>query len=192
MRLAAPRRHRRRERPGSNVLPERLGLPHLGSLVLCVCAGDRRVWLWAVPAVLSAVFPPSRRTLTDPGRPRTVDRDADGCPSAALLAEVLIDRSSPKRIMLLTNTARVAGFLGFLFVHDLLGADRGCFLVAVSDRLFWVAHLALVAELAGSGGRDRWFGHHGPTVRGAWRWRAARRSGRQRPRNFRLSDARHR
>jgi hypothetical protein len=30
--------------------------------------------------------------------------------------------------------------------------------VAVSDRLFWVAHPALVAELAGSGGRDRWFG----------------------------------
>ena len=72
---------------------------------------------------------------------------------APLLAGVLIDRSSPKRIMLLTNTARVAGFLGFLFVHDLWALIAVALLVAVSDRLFWVAHLALVAELAGSGGR---------------------------------------
>ena len=77
---------------------------------------------------------------------------------APLLAGVLIDRSSPKRIMLLTNTARVAGFLGFLFVHDLWALIAVALLVAVSDRLFWVAHLALVAELVGSGGRDRWFG----------------------------------
>jgi MFS family permease len=77
---------------------------------------------------------------------------------APLLAGVLIDRSSPKRIMLLTNTARVAGFLGFLFVHDLWALIAVALLVAVSDRLFWVAHPALVAELAGSGGRDRWFG----------------------------------
>jgi len=77
---------------------------------------------------------------------------------APLLAGVLIDRSSPKRIMLLTNAARVVGFLGFLFVHDLRALIAVALLVAVSDRLFWVAHPALVAELASSGGRDRWFG----------------------------------
>jgi MFS family permease len=77
---------------------------------------------------------------------------------APLFAGVLLDRSSPRRIMLLTNTARVAGFLGFLFVHDLWALIAVALLVAVSDRLFWVAHPALVAELAGSGGRDRWFG----------------------------------
>jgi MFS family permease len=60
--------------------------------------------------------------------------------------------------MLLTNTARVVGFVGFLFVHDLWALIAVALLVAVSDRLFWVAHPALVAELAGSGGRDRWFG----------------------------------
>ena len=60
--------------------------------------------------------------------------------------------------MLLTNTARVAGFLGILFVHDLRALIAVALLVAVSDRLFWVAHPALVAELASSGSRDRWFG----------------------------------
>ena len=60
--------------------------------------------------------------------------------------------------MLVTNSARAAGFLGFLFVHDLWALISVALLVAVSDRLFWVAHPALVADLAGSGGRDRWFG----------------------------------
>jgi MFS family permease len=75
-----------------------------------------------------------------------------------LLAGVLVDRVGPKRIMLLSNTARAAGFLGYLLVHDLGALIAVALLVAVSDRLAWVAHPALVAEIAGPGSRDRWFG----------------------------------
>jgi MFS family permease len=75
-----------------------------------------------------------------------------------LVAGVLVDRTDPKRIMLVSNAIRAAGFLGYLLVHDLRALVAIAFLVAISDRLAWVAHPALVAEIAGPGNRDRWFG----------------------------------
>jgi len=77
---------------------------------------------------------------------------------APLLAGVLIDRAGAKRITVLSNTARVVGFLGYLLVHDLAALVAVALLVVVSDRLFWAAHPALVAEIAGPGSRDRRFG----------------------------------
>ena len=57
-----------------------------------------------------------------------------------LLAGVLVDRAGPKRIMLLSNAARAAGFLGYLLVHDLGALIAVALLVAVSDPAGLVAH----------------------------------------------------
>jgi MFS family permease len=140
------------------VLPERLGLPDLGSarpfaFALAVDAFGSGLFL---PFSLLYFHHVGGLSLTQAGLGLSIAMLM--AVPAPLFAGVLLDRSSPKRIMLLTNTARVAGFLGFLFVHDLWALIAVALLVAVSDRLFWVAHPALVAELAGSGGRDRWFG----------------------------------
>jgi MFS family permease len=140
------------------VLPERLGLPHVGSarpfaFALAVDAFGSGLFL---PFSLLYFHHVGGLSLTQAGLGLSIAMLI--AVPAPLLAGVLLDRSSPKSIMLLTNTARVAGFLGFLFVHDLWALIAVALLVAVSDRLFWVAHPALVAELAGSGGRDRWFG----------------------------------
>ena len=140
------------------MLPERLGLPHLGSarpfaFALAIDAFGSGLFL---PFSLLYFHQVGGLSLTQAGLGLSIAMLM--AVPAPLLAGVLLDRSSPKRIMLLTNTARVAGFLGFLFVHDLWALIAVALLVAVSDRLFWVAHPALVAELAGSGGRDRWFG----------------------------------
>jgi MFS family permease len=140
------------------VLPERLGLPHLGSarpfaFALAIDAFGSGLFL---PFSLLYFHQVGGLSLTQAGLGLSIAMLM--AVPAPLLAGVLIDRSSPKRIMVLTNSARVAGYLGFLFVHDLWALIAVALLVAVSDRLFWVAHPALVAELAGSGGRDRWFG----------------------------------
>jgi MFS family permease len=140
------------------VLPERLGLPPLGSarpfaLALAIDAFGSGLFL---PFSLLYFHHVGGLSLTQAGLGLSIAMLM--AVPAPLLAGVLIDRSSPKRIMLLTNAARVAGFVGFLFVHDLRALVAVALLVAVSDRLFWVAHPALVAEFAGSGGRDRWFG----------------------------------
>ena len=67
---------------------------------------------------------------------------------APLVAGVLVDRAGPKRVTLVSNAVRAAGFLGYLLVHDLRALIAVALLVAISDRLAWVAHPALVAEIA--------------------------------------------
>jgi MFS family permease len=75
-----------------------------------------------------------------------------------LVAGVLVDRIGPKTVAVATNAARVAGFLGYLLVHDLTALIAVALLVSVSDRLFWVAQPTLIGQFATSGSRDRWFG----------------------------------
>jgi len=76
---------------------------------------------------------------------------------APLLGGSVVDRVGPKRTIVASSAARAVGFLLYLPVHQLASLIAVGFLVAVADRLFWVAHPALVAELAGPGRRDRWF-----------------------------------
>jgi len=75
-----------------------------------------------------------------------------------LLGGLLLDRAGPKQLIVATNAARVVGFLAYLLVHSLVTLIPVALLVAISDRLFWAAQPTLVAELAPSGARDRWFG----------------------------------
>jgi MFS family permease len=75
-----------------------------------------------------------------------------------LLGGVLIDRAGPKQLIVATNAARAIGFLGYLLVHNLATLIPIALLVATSDRLFWAAQPAVIAEIAPSGARDRWFG----------------------------------
>lgn len=140
------------------MLGERLGLPQLGAarpfaLALAIDALGSGLFL---PFSLLYFHHARGLSLTQAGLGLSIAMLA--AIPAPLLAGVLIDRAGPKRITLLTNATRGAGFLGYLFVHDLGALIAVAFLVAVSDRLFWVAHPALVAELAASGSRDRWFG----------------------------------
>jgi len=141
-----------------SVLGERLGLPQMGAarpfaLALAIDGLGSGLFL---PFSLLYFHHAGGLSLTQAGLGLSVAMLA--AVPAPLLAGALIDRAGPKRITLFTNAARVAGFLGYLLVHDLRALIAVALLVAVNDRLFWVAHPALVAEIAGSGSRDRWFG----------------------------------
>jgi MFS family permease len=157
VRLAPPSRHPHR-RPESGALGDRLGLPHLGTarpfaLALAIDALGSGLFL---PFSLLYFHHAGGLSLPQAGLGLSVAMLA--AVPAPLFAGVLTDRVGPKRITIITNAARAAGFLGYLWVHDLRTLLAATLLVAVSDRLCWVAHPALVAELAGSGSRDRWFG----------------------------------
>jgi MFS family permease len=157
VRVAPPSCHAHRG-PGLGALGERLGLPQLGAarpfaLALGIDALGSGLFL---PFSLLYFHHAGGLSLTQAGLGLSVAMLA--AVPAPLFAGVLTDRAGPKRIMLLTNTVRGAGFLGYLWVHDLGTLIALALLVTVSDRLCWVAHPALVAEFAGSGSRDRWFG----------------------------------
>src|SRR6266487_4719583 len=77
---------------------------------------------------------------------------------APLVGGVLIDRVGPKHVITATNGASAVGFAAYLLVHNLAALIAVALLVALSDRLFWAAQPALVAEISPSGARDRWFG----------------------------------
>jgi MFS family permease len=141
-----------------SALRERLGLPQVGTAWPFALA-------MAVDALGSGLFLPfsllyfhfaAGLSLTQAGLGLTVAMLV--AVPAPLLGGVLVDRTSPKAVTVAANAARLAGFLGYLFVHDLAGLIPAAVVVAVGDRLFWVAQPALVGELVGSGGRDRWFG----------------------------------
>jgi MFS family permease len=144
--------------PGLSVLGERLGLPQMGAarpfaLALAIDGLGSGLFL---PFSLLYFHHAGGLSLTQAGLGLAVAMLV--AVPTPLLAGVLVDRAGPKRIMRLSNAARSAGFLGYLLVHDLGVLIAVALLVAVSDRLAWVAHPALVAEFAGSGSRDRWFG----------------------------------
>jgi MFS family permease len=149
---------RRRQGPGLSVLGERLGLPQMGAarpfaLALAVDGLGSGLFL---PFSLLYFHHAGGLSLTQAGLGLSVAMLV--AVPTPLVAGVLVDRAGPKRITLLSNAVRAAGFLGYLLVHDLKALIAVALLVAIADRLAWVAHPPLVAEIAGPGSRDRWFG----------------------------------
>ena len=143
-----------------NAPGERLGLPQIGkarpfALAMIIDAVGSGLFLpfsllyfhYAVAVGLS---------LTEAGLGLTISM-LIAVPTP-LAAGVLVDRVGPRTVAVATNAARVAGFLGYLLVHDLTALIAVALLISVSDRLFWVAQPALIGEFATSGSRDRWFG----------------------------------
>jgi MFS family permease len=140
------------------VLADRLGLPKIGTARPFVVA-------MLLDALGSGLFLPfsvlyfhraGGLPLTDAGLGLSIAMLA--ALPAPLVAGSLVDRSGPKRIVVATNVTRAFGFLSYLAVHSLPALVAAGFLIAVSDRLFWAAQPVLVAEIAGPGRRDRWFG----------------------------------
>jgi MFS family permease len=141
-----------------SALGERLGLPRIGTarpfaLAMIIDAVGSGLFL---PFSLLYFHYAGGLSLTEAGLGLTISM-LIAVPTP-LAAGVLVDRVGPKTVAVATNAARVAGFLGYLLVHDLTALIAVALLIAVSDRLFWVAQPALIGEFATSGSRDRWFG----------------------------------
>jgi MFS family permease len=140
------------------MLADRLGLPRIDTARPFVVA-------MLVDALGSGLFLPfsilyfhhaGGLSLTDAGLGLSIAMLA--ALPAPLAAGSLVDRAGPKRIVVASNAARAIGLLAYLAVHSLPALIAASFLVALSDRLFWAAQPVLVAEIAGPGRRDRWFG----------------------------------
>jgi len=139
-------------------LGERLGLPRIGTarplaLAMMIDAFGSGLFL---PFSLLYFHYAGGLSLTEAGLGLTISM-LIAVPTP-LAAGALVDRVGPKTVAVTTNAARVAGFLGYLLVHDLTALIAVALLVSVSDRLFWVAQPTLIGEFATSGSRDRWFG----------------------------------
>jgi MFS family permease len=141
-----------------NALGERLGLPRIGmarpfALAMVIDALGSGLFL---PFSLLYFHYAGGLSVTEAGLGLTISM-LIAVPTP-LVAGVLVDRVGPKTMAVATNAARVAGFLGYLLVHDLTALIAVALLVSVSDRLFWVAQPTLIGQFATSGSRDRWFG----------------------------------
>jgi MFS family permease len=141
-----------------NAPGERLGLPQIGkarpfALAMIIDAVGSGLFL---PFSLLYFHYAVGLSLTEAGLGLTISM-LIAVPTP-LAAGVLVDRVGPRTVAVATNAARVAGFLGYLLVHDLTALIAVALLISVSDRLFWVAQPALIGEFATSGSRDRWFG----------------------------------
>jgi MFS family permease len=141
-----------------STLGERLGLPRIGmarpfALAMIIDAVGSGLFL---PFSLLYFHYAGGVSLTEVGLGLTISM-LIAVPTP-LAAGVLVDRVGPKTVAVATNAARIAGFLGYLLVHDLTTLIAVALLISVSDRLFWVAQPALIGEFATSGNRDRWFG----------------------------------
>jgi MFS family permease len=141
-----------------SALGERIGLPRIAkarpfALAMLIDALGSGLFL---PFSLLYFHHAGRLSLTQAGLGLTIAMLI--AVPAPLPGGVLVDRVGPKAVTVGTNVARVAGFLGYLLVHNLAALIAVALLVTVSDRLFWVAQPTLIGEFASSGNRDRWFG----------------------------------
>lgn len=74
------------------------------------------------------------------------------------VAGELVDRIGAKPVVVSSQFVQAAGYVGFLFVHSISALLLAALPVVVGIRIFWVAFPALVADIAASDQRDRWYG----------------------------------
>lgn len=65
-----------------------------------------------------------------------------------LLAGFVVDRISPKRMVVANNLISAAGYASYLFVHNFPELVLAVFIVQAGDRLYWSAWPTLVADIA--------------------------------------------
>jgi MFS family permease len=75
----------------------------------------------------------------------------------------LVDRFGAKRFVVLSQILQAIGFLGYLIVRDIPMLFATAFLVTTGNRVFYAAATTLIAEIAGKGEQDRWYGFVGVT-----------------------------
>lgn len=76
---------------------------------------------------------------------------------ATFAAGGLSDRIGARRAVAIAQLAQGAGFLNYLFVSSTWHLIVAALLVQIGNSIFWVAYQALVADVAGTAGREQWF-----------------------------------
>jgi MFS family permease len=75
----------------------------------------------------------------------------------------LVDRFGARRLVVVSQILQAIGFLGYLAVRDIPLLFATAFLVTIGNRVFYAAATTLIAEVAGQGEQDRWYGFVGAT-----------------------------
>jgi len=75
-----------------------------------------------------------------------------------LVTGMLVDRIGTRRLLVTSELLLAAGFLGYLLVRTVPALFAAALLATAGDRMFWVAQPTLIAEIAGPGEQDRWYG----------------------------------
>ncbi|MGZ3624883.1 MAG: MFS transporter [Ktedonobacteraceae bacterium] len=76
----------------------------------------------------------------------------------SLVTGILIDRIGTRRILVASELLLAAGFFGYLLVRTVPGLFAAALIATSGDRMFWVAQPTMIAEIAGPGEQDRWYG----------------------------------
>jgi MFS family permease len=71
---------------------------------------------------------------------------------------ILVDHVGAKRVVIIAQILQGLGFLGYLIVSNFVTLLGFALLVTIGQSMFWSAYFTLVAEVARSGERDRWYG----------------------------------
>ena len=75
----------------------------------------------------------------------------------------LVDRFGARRLVVASQLLQAIGFLGYLIVRDIPLLFATMLFVTAGNRVFYAAATALIAEIAGEGEQDRWYGFVGAT-----------------------------
>jgi MFS family permease len=75
-----------------------------------------------------------------------------------LVTGILVDRIGTRRVLVVSELLLVAGFLGYLLVRAVPALFAAALIATAGDRMFWVAQPTMIAEIAGRGEQDRWYG----------------------------------
>ncbi len=79
------------------------------------------------------------------------------------LIGALVDRYGARRLVIASQLLQALGFVGYLLVHSIPVLLVTALLVTAGSRAFYAAGTALIAQVAGPGERDRWYGFVGAT-----------------------------
>jgi MFS family permease len=75
-----------------------------------------------------------------------------------LVTGILVDRIGTRRVLVASELLLAAGFLGYLLVRTVPALFAAALIATAGDRMFWVAQPTMIAEIAGPGEQDRWYG----------------------------------
>lgn len=75
----------------------------------------------------------------------------------------LVDRFGARRLVVLSQILEAGGYLAYLFVDSPLSFFGTALLVTAGTRMFYASSSTLIAEIAGLGNRERWYGLIGVT-----------------------------
>ena len=75
-----------------------------------------------------------------------------------LVTGIVVDRIGTRLVLVASELLLAAGFLGYLLVRTVPALFAAALIATAGDRMFWVAQPTMIAEIAGPGEQDRWYG----------------------------------